>query len=233
MTILLRNPPSRNLYYLREDHADQGTPGISSHLSSFINLLNDGALTFDMKFYNISKTRPVPRQMDFLACHKPVKARSHGVTCDCDLLCQQMECCLRFSDFVHKVRWVWMRFPMYLHWDRTSQSHRMGVEPNCVRCRTHQCITCTWSCTIWTPSLTSTQSIFCIAVASKKIAPCERAFNVNVLCSGQRAAVLYFSHSLWSLSSFCWCCKEKCGCVMRLLNEGFKNKYSKTGMKNK
>ena len=55
------------------------------------------------------------------------------------------------------------------------QSHRMGVEPNCVRCRTHQCITHTWDRTIWTPSLTSTQSIFCIAVANKKIVPCERA----------------------------------------------------------
>ena len=44
-----------------------------------------------------------------------LKAPSQGAMCDCDLLYQEMECCLRFSDFVHKVRWVWMRFPMYLH----------------------------------------------------------------------------------------------------------------------
>ena len=52
--------------------SDPGTPGIGSQLSSFINLLNDGALTFHTKFYNNSKTRPVRRQMDFLTCHKPV-----------------------------------------------------------------------------------------------------------------------------------------------------------------
>ena len=95
------------------------------------------------------------------------KARSHGAMSDCDLLYQEMECCLRFSDFVHTVRWVWMQFAMYLHWNRTLQSHGMGVEPNHVWHRTHQCITRTWNCTIWTPSLTSTQSIFCIAVANK------------------------------------------------------------------
>ena len=111
-----------------------------------------------------------------------LKARSHGVMCDCDLLYQEMECCLRFSDFVPKMRWVWMRFPMYLHWNRTSQSHRMGVEPNHVRCHTHQCITRTWNRTIWTPSLTSAQSIFCITVANQKIAPCERAFNRAIIC---------------------------------------------------
>ena len=72
-----------------------------------------------------------------------LKARSHGVMCDCDLLYQEMECFLRFSDFVHKVRWVWMRFPMYLHcWNCTSQSHRMGVEPNPVRCH-HTPVHCT------------------------------------------------------------------------------------------
>ena len=105
------------------------------------------------------------------------KARSHGAMCDCDLLYQEMECCLRFSDFVHKVRWVWMRFSIYLHWNHTLQPHRMGVEPNHVWHHTYQCIARTWNPTIWTPSLTSTQSIFCIAVANKKIAPCERAFN--------------------------------------------------------
>ena len=100
--------------------------------------------------------------------------------CDCDLLYQEMECCLQFSDFVHKVRWVRMWFPIYLHWNHTLQSHRMGVEPNRVWHHTHQCIARTWNRTIWTPSLTSTQSIFCITVANKKIAPCERAFSVSV-----------------------------------------------------
>ena len=108
-----------------------------------------------------------------------LKAPSHGVMCDCDLLYQEMESCLRFSDFVHKVRWVWMRFPMYLHWNHTSQSHRMGVVPNRVWHHTHQCIARTWNRTIWTPSLTSIQSIFCIAVANKKNAPCERALKVH------------------------------------------------------
>ena len=88
-----------------------------------------------------------------------VKARSHGAVfseCDCD---QKMECCMRFSDFVHMVRWVWMRFPMSLHWNahrihwnRTSQLHRIGMEPIHVRHRTHQCIARTWNRTIWTPS---------------------------------------------------------------------------------
>ena len=59
-----------------------------------------------------------------------LKACSHGAMCDCDLLYQEMECCLRFSDFVHKVQTVWMQFPMNLHCNRTLQSHRMGVEPN-------------------------------------------------------------------------------------------------------
>ena len=48
------------------------------------------------------------------------KAHSHGAMCDCDLLYQEMECCLQFSDFVHKVQRVWMRFPMNLHWNRTE-----------------------------------------------------------------------------------------------------------------
>ena len=33
-----------------------------------------------------------------------IKARSHDAMCDRDLLYQEMECCLRFSDFVHMVR---------------------------------------------------------------------------------------------------------------------------------
>ena len=98
----------------------------------------------------------------------PLKARSHGAMCNYDLLYQEMECCLQFSDFVHTVRWVWMWFAMYLHWNCKSQSHRMGMEPNRVRRCTHQCITRTWNRIVWTVSLTTTQSIFCIAVAKKK-----------------------------------------------------------------
>ena len=105
-----------------------------------------------------------------------IKVCSHSLMCDYNLLYQEMECCLRFSDFVHTVWWLWMWFAMYLHWNHTSQLHRMGVEPNCVRCHTHHCIA-RWNHTIWTPSLTSTQSIFCIAVANKKIVPRERTFS--------------------------------------------------------
>ena len=130
------------------------------------NNIIDIHITYFFYFSRIHKNAP---------CERGLKAHSHGAMRDCDLLYQEMECCLRFSDFVHKVQRVWMRFPMYLHWNRTSQSHRMGVEPNRVPHHIHQCITRTWNCTMWTPSLTSTQSIFCITVANKKIAPCERA----------------------------------------------------------
>ena len=56
--------------------------------------------------------RPIGKILAFIRNMDQVcptfKARSHGAMCDCDLLYQEMECCLRFSDFVHKVRWVWM-----------------------------------------------------------------------------------------------------------------------------
>ena len=32
-----------------------------------------------------------------------------------------------FCEIVHMVQW--MRFAMYLHWNRISQSHRIGMEP--------------------------------------------------------------------------------------------------------
>ena len=56
------------------------------------------------------------------------------------------------------VRWVWMRFVMYLHWNRTSQSHRMGVVPIHVRCHTHYCIARMQNCTVWTLPFRSTQT---------------------------------------------------------------------------
>ena len=55
-----------------------------------------------------------------------LKARSYGAMCNCDLLHQEMECCLRFSNFVHKVRWVWMRFPIL-----TLKSHIAIVQNGC------------------------------------------------------------------------------------------------------
>ena len=36
---------------------------------------------------------------------------------------------MRFCEIVYTVRWVWMRFAMYLYWNHTLQSHRMGIEP--------------------------------------------------------------------------------------------------------
>ena len=60
------------------------------------------------------------------------------------------------------------------------ESHRMGVEPIHVWHRHwHHCIARTGNRTMWTVSLTCTQSIFCIANAKKKTAPCERALSVN------------------------------------------------------
>ena len=108
------------------------------------------------------KNGPLNEALKYIKCEQTFQAHPHGAMCNCDLLYQEMECCLRFSDFIHKVRRVWIRFPMNLHcWNRTSQSHRMGVEPNRARCHTHQCI-------VRTPLLSSTQSILCIAVANQK-----------------------------------------------------------------
>ena len=76
------------------------------------------------------------------------KARSHGTMCDCDLLYQEMECCLRFNVSVHMVWWVWMRFVMYLHWTHTLQLHRMGMVPIHVQHHTHHCIASMQNCTM-------------------------------------------------------------------------------------
>ena len=88
-----------------------------------------------------------------------------------------------------------------------SQSHRVGVEPNHVRHHTHQCIAHTWNHTMWTPSLTSTQSIFCIAVANKKIAPCDWALT-------------HCNHCVWMdvLYQLMWCYRMNCTCIYRCLS---------------
>ena len=37
---------------------------------------------------------------------------------------------MRFCEtVVHTMQWVWIQFVMYLHWNHTSQSHRIGMEP--------------------------------------------------------------------------------------------------------
>ena len=47
-----------------------------------------------------------------------------------DLLCvRQLFFNMLFCEIVHTVRWLWIRFAMYLYWNRTSQSHRIGMEP--------------------------------------------------------------------------------------------------------
>ena len=77
---------------------------------------------------------------------------------------------------VDAISYVYVNWEAHrIQWNCTLQSHRMGVEPNHVWHRTHQCIVRTWNHTMWTLSLTSTQSIFCIAVTNKRIVPCERA----------------------------------------------------------
>ena len=57
-------------------------------------------------------------------------------------------------------QWVWMRFPMYLHWNRTLQSHRMGIKPNRVRHRTPAHRMHMEIAPYRTPSLTSTATHF-------------------------------------------------------------------------
>ena len=34
-----------------------------------------------------------------------------------------------FCEIVHTEQWGWMLFAMYLYWNHTLQSHRMGMEP--------------------------------------------------------------------------------------------------------
>ena len=60
------------------------------------------------------------------------------------------------------VRWVWIWFAMYLHCNRTLQSHRIGMELIHVRHHTQVCITHRANRTVWTVSSTTTQSNFCI-----------------------------------------------------------------------
>ena len=67
-----------------------------------------------------------------------------------------------FCEIVHMMRWVWMRFAMYLHWNCTLQSHRIGMEPIHVWHHTQVCIAHRVSRTMWTVLLTTTQSNFCI-----------------------------------------------------------------------
>ena len=79
-----------------------------------------------------------------------------------------------FCEIIHTVWWLRIQFALYFIWNRTLQSHRMGVEPIYVWHRTHHCIARTGNRTMWRSSLTSTQSISCIANIKKKNAPCER-----------------------------------------------------------
>ena len=63
---------------------------------------------------------------------------------------------MRFCEIVHTVLWIWMRFAMYLHLNRTSQLHRICMEPIHVWHCTQVCITHRASHTMWTVSLTYT-----------------------------------------------------------------------------
>ena len=55
-----------------------------------------------------------------------------------------------------------MRFSIYLHWNHISLLHRIGMEPIHAWHRTQVCITHKANCTVWTVSLTATQSNFSI-----------------------------------------------------------------------
>ena len=110
-----------------------------------------------------------------------LKTRSHGAICSaCDsrLYMRFLWNCshgvMGLDAICNKVQWIWMRFVI----NRTSQSHRMGVVPIHVQCHTHHCIACRANRTIWTLPFRPTQSNLWIAVAHKKIAPCERAFKM-------------------------------------------------------
>ena len=92
---------------------------------------------------------------------------------------QQFYTCI-FVKLFHMVWWVWMWFTMYLHWNRTSQSHRIGMEPIHVWHHTQVCITSKANRTMWTVSLTTTQSNFCIL----KIAVVHRTVWTSSQCCG-------------------------------------------------
>ena len=89
---------------------------------------------------------------------------------------------MRFCEIVHMLWWVWLQFAMYLHWNCTLQSHRIGKEPIHVWHRTHICIACRANPTVWTVSLTTTQSNFCIlkiAVANCTVWTSPDAMHTN------------------------------------------------------
>ena len=47
---------------------------------------------------------------------------------------------MRFCEIVYMMRWAWMQFAMYWHWNCTLQSHRIGMEPIHVWHHTQVCI---------------------------------------------------------------------------------------------
>ena len=155
--------------------------------SLFIAIKRQWCLECILKFEGFAKT------IDFLLCSDlhiciagivvtswSVKARSHGVicsVCDSSFLHAILWNCSHSAMSVDVICYVYVNWGAYcIPWNHTLQLHGMGIQPNCVWCRTHQCIARIGNHTIWTPSLTPAQSIFHIANAKKKIAPCERAF---------------------------------------------------------
>ena len=96
-----------------------------------------------------------------------------------------------FCEIVHSVQWVWMWFAMYFHWNCTLQSHRIGMEPILVWHHTKVCITCRASHTMWTVSLTTTQSNFCILTIA--VAPYERALKIYTVQSRWSVGLILFN----------------------------------------
>ena len=88
------------------------------------------------------------------------KVRSHGAICSRTTSVLYMH----FCEIVHMVmvQWVWMQFVMYLHWNGTSQLHRIGLEPIHMWHRTQVCMVRRANRILWTVSLTTTQSNCCI-----------------------------------------------------------------------
>ena len=86
--------------------------------------------------------------------------------------------------------WVWMWFAMYLHWNLTSQSHRIVMEPIHEWHCTQVCITCRVTRTMWTVSLTTTQPNFCIL----KIAVAYRSVWTSPNCEWNKNLNLLYSH---------------------------------------
>ena len=95
---------------------------------------------------------------------------------------------MSFCKIVHMVRWVWMQFVMYLHWNHTLKLHRIGMEPIYVQHHTQKCITRRANHTMWTVSLTSTQSNFCIlkiAVAHRTVWTSLYTESQGEMCFGE------------------------------------------------